>query len=330
MSAVRGHARAGRNDHAPALRPPPRPQAAPATDSSRPTPDDFLRGGALMLGATLLFSLSDAMAKYITESVPTVQLAAIRYAVFVAMAASPLLRNRRTSMRSRRPMLQILRGVGVAGSALCFILSLARLPIAEATAINFITPLLITALAVPVLGEVVRLPGWIAVLVGFGGMLVVVRPGAHGLQPAALLVVLSSFCWSVAMLVTRKLAVIDRPGVTLLWTALTGFVLLVAILPFFLAPMTWPLAGLSVALGVVASSGQWLAVLAYRHARATVLAPLGYVQLIWSSALGLLVFGNVPDRWVVVGAVIIAASGLSIVHGERVRIAALRARTASG
>jgi len=329
MSAVRGHARAGR-DQAPALRPPPLPQTAPATGLSRPAPDDFLRGGALMLGATLLFSLSDAMAKYITVSVPTVQLAAIRYAVFVAMAASPLLRNRRTSMRSRRPMLQILRGVGVAGSALCFILSLARLPIAEATAINFITPLLITALAVPVLGEVVRLPGWIAVLVGFGGMLVVVRPGAHGLQPAALLVVLSSLCWSVSMLVTRKLAVIDRPGVTLLWTALTGFMLLAAILPFFLAPMTWRLAGLSVALGVIASLGQWLAVLAYRHARATALAPLGYAQLIWSSMLGLLVFGNVPDRWVVAGAVIIAASGLSIVHGERVRIAALRARTPTG
>ena len=297
--------------------------------SRRPAGDDFLRGGALMLGATLLFSLSDVMAKYITESVPTVQLAAIRYAVFVAMAASPLLRSRRASMRSRRPALQILRGLSVVASALCFILSLAHLPIAEATAINFVTPLLITVLAVPVLGEVVRPQGWIAVLVGFGGMLVVVRPGAHGLQPAALLVLLSSLFWSVAMLATRKLAVIDRPGVTLLWTAATGLVLLLSILPFFLAPMTWPLAGLSVALGVVASAGQWLAVLAYRHARASALAPLGYAQLIWSSALGLLVFGNVPDRWVMVGAVIIALSGLFIVHGERVRTAGLRARPPS-
>ncbi len=337
MSAVQGQARVSR-DEAPALRPPPRPQAAPAaptTDekppratglSRRPAADDFLRGGALMLAATLLFSLSDTMAKYITQSVPTVQVATIRYAVFVILAASPLLRSRRASMRSRRPALQILRGLSVAASALCFILSLGHLPIAEATAINFITPLLITALAVPVLGEVVRLRGWIAVLVGFGGMLVVVRPGVHGLQPAALLVLLSSLFWSVAMLATRKLAVIDRPGVTLLWTAASGFVLLMAILPFFLAPMTWPLVGLCVALGVIASLGQWLAVLAYRHARATALAPLGYAQLIWSSVLGLLVFGNVPDRWVVVGAVIIALSGLSVVHGERVRIASLRTR----
>lgn len=292
-------------------------------------PDNFLRGAMLMLAATLLFSLSDTMAKYITQSVPAVQLAAIRYAVFVVMAASPMLR-RRVSMRSRRPRLQLLRGVGTVGSAVCFILSLAHLPIAEATAINFVTPLLITALAVPVLGEVVGFQGWIAVLVGFLGMLLVVRPGVHGLQPAALLVLLSSLCWSGAMLATRQLAGIDRSGVTLLWTAATGLTLLMAVLPFFLTPMTWPLAGLSVALGVIASTGQWLAVLAYRHARATALAPLGYAQLIWSSVLGLLVFGSVPDRWMVIGAVVIALSGVSIVHLERVRVAALRAGARPG
>lgn len=291
-------------------------------------PDNFLRGGALMLAATLLFSLSDTMAKYITQSVPAVQLATIRYVVFVLMAASPMLRNRRVSMRSRRPMLQVLRGLGVVGSALCFILSLAHLPIAEATAINFITPLLITALAVPVLGEVVGVQGWIAVTVGFLGMLVVVRPTANGLQPAALLVLTSSLFWSIAMLVTRQLAGVDRSGVTLLWTAATGLILLTVALPFFLVPMTWPLAGLSLAVGVIASGGQWLAVLAYRHARATVLAPLGYAQLIWSSALGLLVFGTVPDRWVFIGAVIIAFSGVYVVQLERRRVAALRAAAA--
>jgi drug/metabolite transporter (DMT)-like permease len=286
--------------------------------------DDFLRGGACLLAATLLFSLSDTMAKYITQSVPAVQLATIRYAVFVLMAASPLLRDRRASLRSRRPLLQILRGVGVAGSAIFFILSLAHLPIAEATAINFVTPLLITALAVPVLGEVVRPQGWMAVLVGFAGMLVVVRPGVHGLHPAAGLVVVSSVCWAVAMLATRKLAGIDRSGVTVLWTSVTGFVLLAGALPFFLAPMSWRLAAMSVAVGVVASGGQWLAVLAYRHARATVLAPLSYAQLLWSSVLGMVVFGAVPDRWVLVGAAIIAASGVAVVRQERRRVAGLR------
>ncbi len=277
-----------------------------------------------MLAASLLFSLSDTMAKYITESVPAVELATIRYAVFVLMAASPMLRDRRISMRSRRPMLQIVRGVGVVGSAICFILSLAYLPIAEATALNFVTPLLITVLAVPILGEVVRLQGWIAVVVGFLGMLIVVRPGVHGLHPATLLVLLSSLFWCIAMLITRQLVGVDRSSVTLLWTAVTGFVLLASALPFFLAPLTLRQAGMSVAVGVVASSAQWLAVLAYRYARATVLAPLTYAQLIWSSLLGLIVFGAVPDRWVLIGAVIIAVSGAYVVHLERIRVAALR------
>ena len=286
--------------------------------------DNYLRGGMFMLAATVMFSLSDTTAKYVTQSVPAVELATIRYAVFVAMASSPLLRTRRPSLRSRRPTLQILRGMGVVGSALAFILSLGALPIAEATAINFITPLLITVLAIPVLGEVVRPQGWLAVLAGFLGMLVVVRPGIGGLHPAALLVVLSSLCWCVAMLVTRRLVSIDRSSVTLLWTACTGFVLLLCVVPFFLAPLSARQAGLCLFVGVIASSGQWLAVLAYRYARATVLAPLGYAQLLWSSALGYLVFGNVPDRWTLVGAVIIAGSGVYVVHLERVRVAALR------
>lgn len=286
--------------------------------------EDFIRGGAFMLAATLLFSASDTLAKYVTQSVPTVELATIRYAVFVAMAGAPLLRRRAASIRSRRPGLQILRGLGVVGSALAFILSLGSLPIAEATAINFITPLLITVLAIPVLGEVVRPQGWAAVSVGFAGVLVVVRPGVGGLHPAAGLVVLSSLCWCMAMLLTRRLAGIDRTAVTLIWTALTGFVLLLCLLPFFLAPLTPRLAGLCLLVGVIASSGQWLALLAYRHARATVLAPLSYAQLIWSSAFGYAVFRATPDRWTLVGGVIIALSGTYVVHLERVRVAALR------
>ena len=286
--------------------------------------DNFLRGGALMLGATVLFSASDTMAKYITQSVPAIELATIRYAVFVAMASSALLRRRRTSLRSRRPTLQIIRGVGVVGSAVAFIFSLGTLPISEATALNFITPLLITVLAIPVLGEVVRPQGWAAVLIGFAGMLVVVRPGLGGFHPAAFLVVLSSLCWCMAMLVTRRLVGVDRSSVTLMWTAATGFVLLLCAVPFFLAPLTLPQAGICMAVGVVASTGQWLAVLAYRYARATVLAPLTYAQLIWSSLFGLMVFGTVPDRWTLIGALIIAASGLYVVHLERVRVAALR------
>ena len=287
--------------------------------------DNLLRGGGFMLAATLLFSTSDTLAKYITQSVPAVELATIRYAVFVAMAASPLLRHRRTSMRSRRPTLQIVRGVGVVGSAVFFVLSLGTLPIAEATALNFITPLLVTVLAVPVLGERVQPLGWVAVMVGFAGMLVVVRPGLGSFHPASLLILLSSLLWSVATLVTRQLAGVDRTGVTLLWTACTGLVMLLCVVPFFLAPLTPALAGLCLLVGVVASAAQWCAVLAYRYARASVLAPLSYSQLVWASLFGFFIFGTVPDHWTMLGATIIAVSGLAVVHLERVRVAKLRA-----
>lgn len=285
--------------------------------------DDLLRGGALMMLATVMFSVSDTMAKYVTTrlGVPPVELAAIRYAVFVGLAALPFLRRRRASLRSRRPGLQVLRGLGVVGSAITFIVSLGSMPIAEATAINFVTPLLITVLAIPVLGEVVRPAGWAAVLVGFCGVLIVVRPGLGGFRPAAGLVLVSSLCWCVAMLVTRHMAGTERSDVTLFWTAASGLAVLLCALPFFLVPLSGRQVALCLAVGVVASTGQWLALLAYRRARATVLAPLTYAQLIWSSVGGLVVFGAVPDRWVLVGAVVIAASGVAVVRIERARVA---------
>ena len=104
----------------------------------------------------------------------------------------------------------------------------------------------------------------------------------------------------------------------------SGLVMILLALPFFLAPLNWRAAGIAVLVGIVASSAQWLAVLAYRHARASALAPLSYAQLIWSSMLGMLVFGAIPDIWTVTGAIIIAASGLYVVHLERIRVAAER------
>lgn len=296
---------------------PPAPASLPA--------NDLRRGALFYLAATVLFSCSDAMSKYVTTAVeagtapvPAVELATIRYVVFVAMAALPILRApRRNTPASRRPALQFARGLGVAGSAIFFILALGRMPIAEATAINFINPLLITLLAIPVLGERVSARGWLAVLAGFAGVLIIVRPGPGGLQPAALLVLACSLSWSVAMLVTRRLVGIDRSVVTVFWTATVGLVVLLAMLPFFLRPLTAVQLGFCLAVGVVASSGQLFAVLAYRHAPASVLAPLSYAQLIWSSFLGWLVFANVPDRWVLLGGVVIAASGLYILRLQR-------------
>ncbi len=278
-----------------------------------------LRGIALMVAATVCFSLSDAMAKYLVASVPAIEIAWIRYIVFTLIALMPAMRGGRAIARTRRPGLQALRGLGIVTSAVFFIMALGHLPLAEASTLSFASPLFITVLAVPLLGEVVRRATWISVLAGFLGVLIVVRPGVGGFHPAALLVVLSSASWAVSMILTRRSAGTERPTATLLWTALTGLVVLTLMMPLVGAPVAPGQLGVAILLGVAASCGQFLAILAYRHAAASVLAPLSYGQLIWSSCLGFLAFGAVPDAWTLVGASIIVASGLTIIQSERRR-----------
>jgi drug/metabolite transporter (DMT)-like permease len=281
-----------------------------------------LRGVAMLLGATVLFSLSDATAKYLTGTLPAIEIAWVRYVVFTLMAAAPLVRTGRAGARARRPVLQVLRGLGVVGSAVLFIASLASLPMADAATVGFASPLLITMLSVPFLGERVGLGGWLAVLTGFAGVLIVARPGTSEFHPAVLLVLLSSLCWSAAMLITRRMAATERSSATVLWTACTGLGLLTVLLPFVARVPDAASLGLALCIGVISSGGQWLTILAYRHAAASVLAPLSYAQLIWSSTLGYLVFGAAPDGWTLVGAVIIAASGFYTVHHARMQVRA--------
>jgi drug/metabolite transporter (DMT)-like permease len=196
---------------------------------------------------------------------------------------------------------------------------------AQATTISFLSPLLITVLAIPLLGEVVGIRRWAAVLAGMLGMLIVVRPGTGGFQPAALFGVASSFCWATALIVTRKMAAIDPPQTTLLWSSAVGVIVLSALLPFDAAWPTTQQFILAVMLGILSSIGQWLVVLAYRNAPASLLAPFTYTQLLWVSVAGYLVFGTLPDHWTLVGATIFIASGLYTAHRERVRAVA-RAR----
>ncbi len=280
-----------------------------------------LRGIALMIGATICFSLSDTMAKYLVGNLPAVEIAWIRYVVFTLLALGPLAR-RPADLRARRPLLQILRGLGIVASALFFILGLAHLPMAEAAAVSFASPLFITMLAFPLLGEVVGARGWAAAVLGFAGVLIAVRPGTDSFHPAALMVLLSSLAWAVSMIATRKMGVIDRSATTVVWTAGIGLLALTVLLPFAHGPMTLAQLGLAVLLGLAASSGHWLAIVAYRHAAASVLAPLSYAQLIWSSTFGFIVFGGLPDRWTLIGAVFIIGSGLYTVQRERVRLRA--------
>jgi drug/metabolite transporter (DMT)-like permease len=290
--------------------------------------DEPIRGIQLLLASICLFSVSDALAKRLAETLPVVEIAFLRYVAFFALAALPLIRRGGMSvMHSRVPGLQVLRGLGVVGSALFFISALQFLPLAQATAINFVSPAFVTVLSVFVLRERVGWRRWSAIAVGLAGMLIIVRPGSDVFTPAALLPVFSSAAWACAVVVTRRIGIADPPATTLFWTAGVGFAVLTVLMAGGLAfggpgAIELPGAtetGLGLLIGLISTAAQWLVVLAYRAAPASLLAPFSYVQLIFSGLLGFVMFGTVPDRWTFLGAGIIAASGLYTAHRERVR-----------
>jgi drug/metabolite transporter (DMT)-like permease len=270
--------------------------------------DNPLRGILLIIGATMLFSTSDVMSKVLSARMPSIEIACVRYVVFVVLAAALLRRSRQTAI-VRAPWLNVLRGLGLVGSAVCFMQSLRSLPLPEAATIGFVSPLLITIFAVPFLGEVIGPKRWMALFVGMAGVLVVMRPGGAAFQPAALWGLGSAASWAVATILTRKLQPAPAAAM-LLWSSVTGLVVLVVLLPFVFVPVSLIDLSQNILLGIIASSGQLLMVMAFRHAPASLLAPFSYLQLLWATFGGWLVFSTLPDIWTLVGGVIIAISGL--------------------
>jgi drug/metabolite transporter (DMT)-like permease len=273
----------------------------------------------LVVSSVALFSVSDVLAKLLRQSLPATEIAWMRYVSFAGLAVVLAGRGRFAGLRPRRPGLQLLRGLFLLGSAVLFISGLAYLPVAEATAIAFVSPTFITALSILFLGEVVGIRRWAAVLVGFLGVLIVIRPGGGSIQAAALFPLASALSWAATIVITRKMGTAERAETTLLWSACTGLLVLTAVVPFgFVLPSLGQI-GIGLALGLCSSLGQYLVILAYRRAAASVLAPFSYTQLLSSTLLGYLAFQAVPDQATLLGAGVIILSGLYTAHRERVR-----------
>jgi drug/metabolite transporter (DMT)-like permease len=290
--------------------------------------DRPLRGIVLMLAALAFFSCSDAASKLMTATLPAVEVAWLRFCVFtLLMLGIAVGTGQARALRSKRPSLQTLRALGVLGSSIFFITRLSFLPMAEATAISFASPMIVTALSIPILREVVGWRRWSAVAVGLLSVLIVVRPGAGAFDRAAVFPVLSAFSWAVALVVTRKMSSADSPLVSLTYAAVVGLLITSALVQFTWVMPGWREIGLGLITGGASTVAQWLVVLAFQQARASVLAPFSYSQLIWSGLLGYVIFGNVPDRWTLIGAAVIIASGLYTAHRERtVRVSSALAK----
>jgi drug/metabolite transporter (DMT)-like permease len=223
------------------------------------------------------------------------------------------------ALRSDRRGLQLMRGAALLASSLFFISGLRFLPIAEASATTFVSPLFGTALAIVFLGESVGVRRWLATAVGLIGVVIILRPGTGAFHPAAFFPIVSALAWACTLIMTRMLSGRERAITTMTYSAITGVFILSALVPFVWVAPSWHDILFGIFIGVASTAGQWIVVLAFRYADASVLAPFSYTQLLWVSILGFIIFGEVPDIWTVTGAVFIVASGLYTAHRERMR-----------
>ena len=293
------------------------PLPPPEPSDREEHPDEPLRGIILVLVATALFSVSDALGKTLTATLPPTEIVWLRWVGFTLIMLPVAARRRGAALRTRVPGLQLPRGVLILLSSAFFVAGLRTLPMASATTMSFVSPLLVTALSIPLLGERVGPRRWAAVLVGLGGVLIVVRPGTDSFDPAAVFPLLSALFWALSLIATRRIGGFDGPATTMIYSAITGLAVASGFLPFAFVPPGPREVALAGLMAAAATAGQFLLVNGYRFAAASVLAPLSYTQLIWSGLLGWLVFGGLVDRWTVLGAAVIIGSGVYTARRER-------------
>jgi drug/metabolite transporter (DMT)-like permease len=309
-------AAAARLDSAPI----PFPERKPVKPKAPARADRPFKGIALILASTIFLGLSDVTAKYLSSSLPSIEITWIRFLVFALIMTPAMIPGSPLyAMKTDRRTLHFMRGATVLGSSLFFITGLSFLPIAEASATGFVAPLFVTALSIVFLNEVVGLRRWIATGVGLFGVLVILRPGTSAFHVAAFFPLVSALCWACTLIMTRMLSGTERAITTMTYSSIAGVLILSALVPFVWVTPTWQAVAFGVFIGIASTAGQWIVVLAFRYADASVLAPFSYTQLLWVSLLGFFVFGEIPDRWTIVGAGFIVASGLYTAHRERVR-----------
>ncbi len=275
-------------------------------------------GIAAMAAGFFLFSIVDTIAKVLTAEFHPFQIVWSRQLGMVLGVAVLFAMQGRALFRTAHRGLQISRGVLAACSATLFIFAVAYVPIADAVAISFVAPFLVTVLGALVLKEQVGLRRWTAVCIGFVGALVILRPGMGVVHPAAGLVLLAAFFFALRQIASRVLGNADPTATTVAYTAVTATLILT--LPALLVWRTptsafdWGLLALLAALAAVAET---LIIRALELTEAVVLAPLHYTLIIWGTGWGWLVFHQLPDLWTWVGAAIIVASGLYTLRRER-------------
>jgi drug/metabolite transporter (DMT)-like permease len=287
----------------------------------KPIEDRRMLGIGMMLGAYLCYTIIDSCAKLMTQAgLPTMEVVFVRYAGQFILVLAFFLPQRgiKTLTATRNLRVEVARGLCLLGSTITNFLALTFLPLTVTSAISFTMPLILCALSIPMLGETVGWRRWAAIGVGFLGVLVIVQPGTEAFHPAVVLSLITALFSALYNLLTRKLAGVDSTTTQQFWAAAVATV---CIAPFSLGGWVWPQDpvtwSLFVGIGAAALVGHLLVTTAHRFAAASVLAPFGYLHIIYMTAASWLIFNQPPDVWILVGAPIVIGSGLYIWLRER-------------
>ena len=275
-------------------------------------------GIALVTATTLMFAVLDTSAKWLVQTVPVLQVVWLRFVFHALLTTAIFMPSMGVDLfKIHNPRLQLLRGVMLALMTGLNFFALQYLQLAETGAVQFSVPILIALISALWLHEKLDLKKWLAICMGFAGVLVIIRPGSNGFHPAILLSIMNALLYAAFNLMTRRLAGSDHPISTQLASAMVPTVVLAPFaIWYWQTPDSWQVWCVLVLAGLTGGLGHTASALAHRYATAAVLGPFLYQQIIYMSFGGWLIFGQIPDAAVVLGAAIVVLSGLYLLWRE--------------
>ena len=268
--------------------------------------------------AWIMLPIMDGFAKYLSADLPVFQITWARYFFTVAFTFPIMFFFYRNQLKwSDKPKLQIIRGLILLIANICFFYSISVISLAKALTLAFVAPLIVTAFSPMFLGEKVGFRRWSAVIIGFIGSLVVIRPGFVEINLASFAALGTGIMYGFYLIITRKLCTSDNPLLTLLLTGLVGAIIISCVMPFVWVQPTINQWSMMAAIGVFACIGHLFLILSLKYADASKLAPFSYFEIITNILIGYYFFGDFPDKWTFLGLAIIVMSGIYIYQREQ-------------
>ena len=267
--------------------------------------------------AWVMLPIMDGFAKYLSSDLPVLQITWARYFFTVAFTFPIMFFFYRNQLKwSDKPKLQFIRGLILLIANICFFYSISVISLAKALTLAFVAPLIVTAFSPMFLGEKVGFRRWSAVVIGFVGSLVVIRPGFVEINLASLAALGTGVMYGFYLIITRKLSTSDNPLLTLLLTGIVGAVIITCVMPFIWVTPSLNQWSMMAAIGVFACIGHLFLILSLKYADASKLAPFSYFEIITNIIIGYYFFSDFPDNWTFLGLFIIVLSGIYISRRE--------------